>query len=60
MHLQLFERRLGVVVVLIASMEEVAGDAWRTEFTSAWAQAYEVVADRMRFGAASVTRRRAA
>jgi len=49
-----------VGAVLIASMEEIAGDAWRTEFTSAWAQAYQVVADRMRFGAASVGRRRAA
>jgi hemoglobin-like flavoprotein len=49
-----------VGAVLIASMEEVAGDAWRTEFTSAWVQAYQVVADRMRFGAASVRPRRAA
>ena len=49
-----------VGAVLIASMAEVAGDAWSTEFTSAWVQAYQVVADRMRFGAAGVRRRRAA
>ena len=49
-----------VGAVLIASMAEVGGDAWRTEYTAAWVHVYQVVADRMRFGAASVRSRRAA
>ena len=40
--------------VLIASMAEVAGDAWRPAFTQAWAQAFEVVAGAMLDGAAGV------
>ena len=49
-----------VGAVLVASMAEVGGDAWRTEYTAAWVHAYQIVADRMRFGAASVRSRRAA
>ena len=49
-----------VGAVLVASMAEVGGDAWRTEYTAAWVHVYQVVADRMRFGAASVRGRRAA
>jgi hemoglobin-like flavoprotein len=37
-------------------MTEVAGERWRTEFTTAWVHAYQVVADRMRFGAAGARR----
>jgi len=42
--------------VLIASMAEVAGDAWRPEYADAWAAAYGVVAGVMAEGAASVER----
>ena len=49
-----------VGAVLIASMAEVGGDAWRTEYTTAWVHVYQVVADQIRFGAASVRGRRAA
>jgi methyl-accepting chemotaxis protein len=45
-----------VGAVLIAAMTEVAGERWRTEFTTAWVHAYQVVADRMRFGAAGARR----
>jgi hemoglobin-like flavoprotein len=38
--------------VLIASMAEVAGDAWRPEYERAWAAAYGVVAGAMLEGAA--------
>ena len=38
--------------VLIASMAEVAGDAWRPEYERAWAVAYDVVATVMLDGAA--------
>jgi hemoglobin-like flavoprotein len=38
--------------VLIASMAEVAGDAWRPEFERAWAAAFAVVAGAMLEGAA--------
>ena len=38
--------------VLIASMAEVAGDAWRPEYERAWAAAFEVVAGVMLEGAA--------
>jgi hemoglobin-like flavoprotein len=38
--------------VLIASMAEVAGDAWREEYTQAWAAAFDVVAGAMLEGAA--------
>jgi methyl-accepting chemotaxis protein len=40
--------------VLIASMAEIAGDAWRIEYVRAWAAAYEVVAGAMIEGAESV------
>jgi nitric oxide dioxygenase len=40
--------------VLIASMAEVAGDAWRPEYEGAWAAAYGVVATVMLEGAAEV------
>jgi hemoglobin-like flavoprotein len=39
--------------VLIASMAEVAGDAWRPEYERAWAAAFGVVAGAMIEGAAS-------
>jgi hemoglobin-like flavoprotein len=39
--------------VLIASMAEVAGDAWRPEYEHAWAAAFDVVAGAMIEGAAS-------
>jgi hemoglobin-like flavoprotein len=38
--------------VLIASMAEVAGDAWRPEYERAWAAAFGVVAGAMLDGAA--------
>jgi hemoglobin-like flavoprotein len=40
-----------VGAVLIASMAEVAGDAWRPEYEAAWASAYGVVASAMLEGA---------
>ena len=40
--------------VLIASMAEVAGDAWTPEFERAWAAAFEVVSGAMLEGARSV------
>jgi hemoglobin-like flavoprotein len=39
--------------VLIASMAEVAGDAWRPEYERAWTSAFEVVAGAMLEGAAA-------
>ena len=42
-----------VATVLIASMAEVAGDAWRPEYETAWAGAYAAVAGAMLEGAAS-------
>jgi hemoglobin-like flavoprotein len=39
--------------VLIGAMAEVAGDAWRPEYTSAWQEAYQVVQDVMVSGAAA-------
>jgi len=38
--------------VLIASMAEVAGDAWRPEYATAWSAAFDVVAGAMIDGAA--------
>ena len=38
--------------VLIASMAEIAGDAWKPEYAEAWAAAYGVVAGVMIEGAA--------
>jgi hemoglobin-like flavoprotein len=46
--------------VLIASMAEVAGDAWRPEYARAWAAAYEVVAGAMIDGAEAESLRLAA
>ena len=40
--------------VLIASMAEVAGPAWRPEYSRAWASAFGLVAGAMLEGAASV------
>lgn len=37
--------------VLIATMAEVAGDAWKPEYTGAWQEAYGVVQDVMLAGA---------
>ena len=42
-----------VGAVLLASMAEVAGDAWRPEYERAWAAAFEVVAEAMLEGAAA-------
>ena len=46
--------------VLIASMAEIAGDAWRVEYEQAWATSYGVVATAMLDGAAAVDTRLAA
>jgi nitric oxide dioxygenase len=46
--------------VLIASMAEVAGDAWRPEHERAWAAAFGVVAGAMLEGAADAGLRAAA
>jgi len=40
--------------VLIASMEEIAGAAWRPEYGDAWCEAYAIVADAMLDGVESV------
>jgi hemoglobin-like flavoprotein len=39
--------------VLIGAMAQVAGDAWKREYTSAWQEAYQVVQDVMLSGAAA-------
>jgi hemoglobin-like flavoprotein len=39
--------------VLITSMAEIAGDAWRPEYETAWSEAFDVVASAMMDGAAS-------
>jgi methyl-accepting chemotaxis protein len=49
-----------VGAVLIASMAEIAGDAWRPEYERAWMEAYAVVAGAMIEGAASAQLPRAA
>lgn len=49
-----------VGAVLIASMAELAGDAWRSEYAAAWTVAYQVVAETMLSGAADAKLRRAA
>jgi hemoglobin-like flavoprotein len=41
-----------VGAVLIDSMADVAGDAWRPEYARAWAAAFEVVSGAMLAGAA--------
>ena len=45
---------------LIASMAEVAGDAWRVEYAQAWATAFAVVAGAMLEGATAAAVRTAA
>jgi len=40
---------------LIGAMAEVAGDAWKAEYTSAWQEAYQVVQGVMLSGAAPRT-----
>ena len=40
-----------VGMVLIESMEEIGGDAWKPEYTAAWQEAYQVVQDVMLSGA---------
>lgn len=42
-----------VGAALIASMAEVAGDAWRSEYEQAWFDAFAVVAAAMLQGAAA-------
>jgi hemoglobin-like flavoprotein len=49
-----------VGAVLIASMAEIAGDAWRPAYEEAWAEAYAVVAGAMQAGAAEAQVARAA
>jgi hemoglobin-like flavoprotein len=39
--------------VLIGAMAQVAGDAWKPEYTTAWQEAYPVVQDVMLSGAAA-------
>ena len=46
--------------VLLASMAEGAGDAWRAEYEAAWADAYGVVASTMLEGAEEASLPRAA
>jgi hemoglobin-like flavoprotein len=46
------EHHLVVGEVLIASLAEVAGEAWRPEHQLAWAAAFAVIADVMLSGAA--------
>jgi hemoglobin-like flavoprotein len=46
--------------VLIASMAQVAGDAWRPEYERAWAAAFDVVAGAMLDGASDSALRAAA
>ena len=43
--------------VLIASMAEIAGSAWRAEYAQAWSEAFDVVAGAMLEGAATVAAR---
>jgi hemoglobin-like flavoprotein len=42
-----------VGATLIASMAELAGDAWRPEYGSAWSDAFDVIAGAMLEGAAA-------
>ena len=49
-----------VGAVLIASMEEIAGPAWRPEYETAWAEAYGIVAGAMLDGASAAELREAA
>jgi len=44
-----------VGATLLKSMAEVAGDAWTEEMTTAWSDAYELVARQMLAGAVSAT-----
>ena len=43
-----------VGAVLIASMADIAGLDWRSEYEDAWAEAYAIVAAAMLAGAAEV------
>ena len=43
--------------VLIGAMAQVAGDAWKPEYTSAWQQAYEVVQGVMLSGTGAAVER---
>jgi methyl-accepting chemotaxis protein len=43
--------------VLIASMAEIAGSAWRAEYADAWSEAFDVVAGAMLDGAAAAAAR---
>jgi hemoglobin-like flavoprotein len=42
--------------VLIATMTEIAGDAWKPEYTAAWQEAYGVIQEVMLSGAAAAAR----
>jgi hemoglobin-like flavoprotein len=42
--------------VLIATMTEIAGDAWKPEYTDAWQEAYGVIQEVMLSGAATAAR----
>ena len=42
--------------VLIATMTEIAGDAWKPEYTDAWHEAYGVIQEVMLSGAAAAAR----
>lgn len=42
-----------VGTALLATMEEVAGSNWKPEYTTAWAEAFQVLQDTMLTGAAA-------
>jgi hemoglobin-like flavoprotein len=42
--------------VLIETMSEIAGDAWKPEYTAAWQEAYGVIQEVMLSGAAATAR----
>jgi hemoglobin-like flavoprotein len=42
--------------VLLATMAEIGGDAWKPEYTAAWQEAYGVVQEVMLSGAATAAR----
>ena len=43
-----------VGAVLIGAMADIGGDAWKPEYTQAWSEAFELVAQTMIEGAAAV------
>jgi hemoglobin-like flavoprotein len=49
-----------VGAVLVASLAEIAGDAWRFEYEKAWAEALDLIAATMREGAAAAEEQLAA